>query len=191
VGKSDKQLKKWEILSETDVSPSKWYPILKHTVILPDGTVVNDYYTSALGKLSMVLPILENSEIVMVRQYKHGIKDIMIELPAGLQQENKSMAATAVAELEEETGIKTEISNLVSLGNISNFPSKSYLITYGFLAKDLKFNSTQNLDITEEIEVLTFPPKEVINMIKTGEIWVADTVSLIMKAFLLYPELFK
>jgi len=184
-------MKKWKLIKETDVSPSKWFPIKKHKVELPNGTIIDDYFITTLGNVGMILPITKDNKIVLVKQYKHGVKDILIELPAGFQQKDKTIEQSAIAELEEETGIKTSLENLIPIGKISNTPTKSTHITFGYLAIGLTFNSLQNLEITEDIEIILKSPKETIKMIKNGEIWVGDSVGLIMKAYLLYPDIFK
>jgi hypothetical protein len=46
------------------------------------------------------------------------------------------------------------------------------------------------LEITEEIEIILKSPKEVIQMVQNGELWVGDSVGVIMKAYLMFPELF-
>jgi hypothetical protein len=55
----------------------------------------------------------------------------------------------------------------------------------------VEINTTQKLEITEEIEVILKSPKEVIEMVKNGQFWVGDSVSVIMKAYLMFPELFE
>mgnify|MGYP000256068942 CR=1 FL=1 len=188
--KKDKIKAKWEILEEEDVSPSKWYPIKKHKVKLPNGNIIDDYFVSNFGNISLILPILANGDMVFVKQYKHGLGRFMIELPAGMQQDQKTIEESAIAELEEETGISTTVENLTPLGKICQNPTKSFVITHGFLATDLLFNSEQKLDETEEIEIIVISPSVVLEMIISGEIWVADTVSMILKALLSYPEIF-
>lgn len=184
-------MEKWKILEENDVSPSKWLPIKQHKIALPNGKIINDYFITTLNNVGMILPITTKNEIVLVKQYKHGVNDILIELPAGFQQRNKSIEESALAELEEETGIKTSIEKLIPIGKIANAPTKSTHITYGFLARELVFNSEQNLDVTENIEIITRSPSATIEMIKSGEIWVGDTAALIMKAYLMFPEIFR
>jgi len=76
-------IKKWELISEVDVSPSKWFPLFKDTVKLPDGKIVDDYYVSKLGDVAMILAITKTKELLFVRQYKHGVQEIILELPAG------------------------------------------------------------------------------------------------------------
>lgn len=180
----------WQVLEEKDVSPSKWFPILQHKVKLPDGTVVDDYFFSPIGNVAMVLPVTSEGNFILVKQYKHGLQDIFIELPGGMQQKGKGIEASAVAELEEETGIKITEDMLIPLGKIANNPTKTNQITYGFLVKNAEFNSTQRLDSTEQIELLSISPAETIKLIKDGTIRTSDTVALIFRAYLDHPELF-
>lgn len=184
-------IKKWTLLREEDISPSKWMRVFRHEVRMPDNTLIDDYYITRLGQVALVLPLTNTNEIVFVNQYKHGAGEILLELPAGLLQENKTIEESALAELEEETGIKTTLDNLVSLGKVASNPTKTNHITYGFLARGLSFNSVQKLDLTEDIELVKMSPKQALEKIASGQIWVADTVAFIMRAYLLFPELFR
>lgn len=183
-------MKKWKILKETDVSPNKWFPVTQHSVELSSGLILDDYFFSPLGNVVLVLPITKDNKIVLVKQYKHAIQEILIELPGGSQQTGKTLEESALAELEEETGSKTTEDNLILLGKTSLNPTKTTHITYCYLAKNLEFNSKQNLETTEDIEIITATPKKVLEMVKNEEIWVADSVVNILRANLKYPELF-
>jgi len=184
-------MKKWKILKKEDVSPSKWFPVIQHKVELPDGMIIDDYFVSPIGNVVMILPVTTKNEIVLVKQYKHALGEILIELPAGFQQEGKSLEESALAELEEEVGIKTTADNLIFLGKTANNPTKTTHVTYCYIATNLNFNSKQNLEITEDIEILKVSPKKVLEMVKRGEIWVADTIVNIVKAYFKYPDIFK
>jgi ADP-ribose pyrophosphatase len=186
----DNEIQKWTIIKEEDVSPSPWFPVLKHTVKLANGTIVDDYYFSPLGDVVQVLPITKNNEVVLVKQYKHGMGEILLELPGGMQQKNKSVIESALNELEEETGIKTTADKLISLGKIANNPTKLKQVTYGFIMFDAEFNAVQKLDATEDIQVLTIPAPRVLQMAINNEIWVTDSLNFILKAALAYPDVF-
>ncbi|MFD2863970.1 NUDIX hydrolase [Mucilaginibacter antarcticus] len=187
---ADKEIKKWTVLSEEDVSPSPWFPVIKHTVQLANGNVVDDYFFSPLGDVVQVLPLTKNNEVVLVKQYKHGMGEILLELPGGMQQKNRSVIESALNELEEETGIKTTADKLISLGKIANNPTKLKQVTYGFITFDAEFNAVQKLDATEDIQVLIVPAPQVLQMALNNEIWVTDSLNFILKAALAYPEVF-
>lgn len=188
--KPDKEIQKWTVLSEHDVSPSPWFPVLKHKVKLANGNIVDDYYFSPLGDVVQVLPVTKNNEVVLVKQYKHGMGEILLELPGGMQQKNTSVIQSALNELEEETGIKTTADKLISLGKIANNPTKLKQVTYGFILFDAEFNAVQKLDATEDIQVITLPAAQVLQMAINNEIWVTDSLNFILKAALAYPGVF-
>lgn len=183
-------IQKWQLLSTKDVSPSKWFPVHQHQVQLPDGRVIDDYFVAPFGDVAMVLPVTVNNEVVMVRQYKHGIGEVVLELPAGFQQPGKSLEETAVSELEEEVGIKVDQAQLKPLAKMAIAPTKSNLTSHCFIATGLEFNSQQNLDDNEQIEVVRVPSQDVWRMISSGEIWVADTVAFLMIAMRKHTEIF-
>lgn len=183
-------IQKWKVLKEQDVSPSPWFPMLQHTVELANGQVIDDYFFSPLGDVVQVLALTPHNEVVLVRQYKHALGEILIELPGGMQQKDKSLIQSALNELEEEAGIKANAEELISLGKIANNPTKTRQITYGYILFNAQFNSVQKLDATENIEVFTMPAPEVLQQVKDGKIWVTDSMNFILKAALQYPEIF-
>jgi len=153
------------------------------------GKVI-DFYLLAMGPAVMVFPFTKEKKLVLIRQYKHGTGAVIIEGPAGMIEQGQTPTAAAVRELEEEAGIKFQESKLIDLGNHSQSPTKNTHTLQGFLALDVEFNSQQDLDDTENIEVIQVTPKEAIEMILSGEIWASDTVAFILKIKLRYPELF-
>ncbi|MEO6150907.1 MAG: NUDIX hydrolase [Mucilaginibacter sp.] len=187
---SANDIKKWTVLKEEDVSPSPWFPVLRQTVQLAEGYIVDDYYFSLLGDVVQVLALTPDHEVVLVRQYKHGLGEILLELPGGMQQKDNSVIQSALNELEEETGIKASAERLVSLGKIAINPTKLRQVTYGFILFDAEFNSTQQTDTTENIQVITMPAPQVLQKVMNGEIWVTDSMNFILKAARLYPDIF-
>lgn len=188
---ADKEIQKWTVINELDVSPSPWFPVLKHTVKLANGNIIDDYYFSPLGDVVQVLAITKNNEVVLVKQYKHGLGEILLELPGGMQQKNKSVIQSALNELEEETGIKASADQLISLGMTANNPTKLKQVTFGFILFNAEFNTIQKLDATEDIQVLTVPAPEVLKMAINNEIYVTDSLNFILKAALAYPDIFE
>lgn len=181
-------IKPWKIVEEKDISHSKWFPLFVHKVELGNGKVIDDYYVSKLGDIVMIIAITRDKEIAFVRQYKHGLREITIELPAG-RVEKENPTYTAKKELEEETGIIAD--ELISLGEIYLDSTKDSSITFGFLVKDAEIKGKQKLDETEDIEVILIPMKDIDNKIQSGEIKNAATVALLSIARMKFPELFK
>ena len=182
------KIRKWKLLSEKDISPSPYFPLFIHKVKLPNGRIIEDYYVSKLGHVAMIVAITKKREVVFVRQYKHGVAEIILELPAG-RIEQRTPEKAAKTELQEETGIVAE--ELVPIGEVFVAPSKDSTIIYGFLVKNAQVTMTQNFDEHENIELVLIPANQVEKKIKTGDIKVADTIALLNLAKLEAPELFK
>lgn len=169
---------KWKLLSKKDVSPSKWFPIEERTYELPNGTVVDDFTVSTLADVSLIIPITKDKKVVLVQQYKPGVDDVIMQFPGG-RMENRYATFDELAqhELEEEVGIKVELNQLTQFARFSGFSTKASEIVFFYLAKDCEFNSKQNFDPTEEIEVLTITPQEMDRLVESNEIWCAQTVA--------------
>jgi len=184
------KLTKWQVLSIKDISPSKWMPIRLDSVKIKGDKVI-DFYYIAMGPAVMVFPITKEGKFVLVRQYKHGIKDLVIEAPAGMVEKGQTSKQAAIHELEQETGILYDESKLIDIGIQAQSPTKNDHTLQGYLALDVEFNSVQKFDEVEDIEVLLVKPNDTIEMVKSGEIWASDTVAFLLKIKLLYPDLFK
>jgi ADP-ribose pyrophosphatase len=180
---------KWKILKHEDVSPSKWFPVVKDLVELPNGKTL-DYFKAQLPNVAMVVAITKEKEFIFVRQYKHGIGEICMEFPAGRIEEGKTAKQAAVSELAEETGIKVNEDQLIELVELWTEPSKSTVRVTGFLVRDVEINSEQNLEETEQIEIVKVPIRNLDILLKNGELHASDTLALIGYIKMKFPEIF-
>ena len=170
------EIKKWKILESRFVIDNQWCRVKQDKVQLPNGLIVDDYFVNIRPEIVLILPITKNQEVVLVRQYRHGVEEILIELPAGTfdpQQENSLDAAHR--ELEEETGYQA--SELIPLAKIYDNPVKDKTLIHIFMAIDVTLTGKQNLDTTEEIEAILIPLTEIKAHILSGTIQVAGTIS--------------
>lgn len=159
---------KWKTLNQVDVSPSKWFPVMKDTVELPNGKVV-EYFKSQLANVAMVVAITKDKELIFVRQYKHGIGEVCLEFPAGRVENGKTAQQTAVSELAEETGIHVAENQLIELIELWTEPSKSTVRVKGFLVADVEIRNAQKLEETEQIEIVKVPLKDVPELLKSAQ----------------------
>ena len=115
-----------------------------------------------------VFALTEKNEVVMIRQYRHGVQNIVWEFPGGIVEDGESVEEGARRELLEETGYTA--SALVEVGRINPNPANHTNTLYAFLATVTGHAQAQHLDEAEEIEVHLVPLDEVIAMGKRGEI---------------------
>ena len=114
-----------------------------------------------------VLALTKNGEAILVRQYRHGVCDVLWEFPGGVVEDGEDPLEGAKRELLEETGYTT--SNIIQIGQVYPNPALQTNTLHCFLALDVEKVSGQNLDDGEDIEVHLVPLDELVEMAKRGE----------------------
>ena len=120
-----------------------------------------------------ILPLLGDGRVVMIRQYRVAVDDVLVEIPAGTLEPNEPPIKTAARELIEETGYtaKTIEPMTVILSSPGILQEKLHL----FVAKDLVPGETC-LEDGEDIQLLILTWDEIRKMIADGEIQDAKTL---------------
>lgn len=113
-----------------------------------------------------VLALTKKNEVVLVKQYRHGVQETLLELPGGVVDEGENPLDGARRELMEETGYSAE--NIVEVGRIYPNPAIQENTLFCYLATDVEPNGEQHFDETEEIEVVLMPLEDVIEMARHG-----------------------
>jgi len=170
----------WRLIHSEDAFRHRWYRLRRDTVELANGSVVDDYFVSERDEIALVVAITPAEEIVFVRQYKHGIGEITLELPGGLVDEGEDVESAAARELAEETGY--DAARLESLGALVHDPPKTTNRIHGFLAVGAERAREPKPEPTEELEVVLLPVGEVERRLEMRELDVASTVALLYRA---------
>lgn len=173
------KLVKWKTLKSEMVLHHRWCQVRRDEIELPNGEIIDDFFVHIKPDVALVFPITLDRKIVFVRQYRHAVDNFFIELPAGgFNPETESAELAALRELEEETGYVAR--GIKKIATLYDRPSKDTNKIHLFLAEDVVKVGKQNLDITEEIEVVLIPIDEVLGRIESGEICVAGTVAALL-----------
>ena len=148
------------------------------TVEMPDGRTATREVVDHSGGVCVV-PIADNGEVVMVRQFRKAVESAVLEIPAGKLNSGENHRDCGIRELEEETGYKSN--NIVYLGHI--FPSPGFMneTIHIYLATEL-YDGELNLDLDEYLDVEKIPLEQVVEMIMNNEINDSKTVVGILKA---------
>ena len=172
---------KWKILSSEYLFNDLWFKVRKDICESPAGKIIDPYYVYEFPEWATAFALTEDNKVIMVRQYRHPVGEVIIELPGGCVDETDKDLQTAIArELLEETGYS--FSSYESLGKISPNPSTNTNWMYMFLARGGKKVSEQKLDHNEEIIVELYSLQEVKNLVKKNEIVQAMHVTCILYA---------
>lgn len=159
----------------------RWYKVRREEVQLPDGRVLDDYFVSVRPEVVLVFPVTSDNEVVMVRQYKHGAREILLELPGGIVDEtDESVEIAAQRELLEETGYRSE--EWTKLAVMYDDPTKNTNRFHLFIAQNAYPTGGQKLDHTEDISVEKVPLSEIRDKAIKGEIQVANSLAIILLA---------
>lgn len=120
------------------------------------------------GAWVVVVALTKQQEVLLIRQYRHGLRKIFMELPAGGAEEAEEPIAAASRELLEETGYAS--ARMIEVGRVSPNPANYTNMVHLYLALDVERVADQSLDETEEIEVCPVPLDEAIQMMRDGEL---------------------
>jgi 8-oxo-dGTP pyrophosphatase MutT (NUDIX family) len=127
-----------------------------------------------------VVPLTRNGEVVLVRQYRHGVCEALLELPGGVVEEGEDPAEGAKRELVEETGYAAR--DMILVGKLYPNPALQVNTLYCFLALDVEQVQEQNLDPGEDIEVELVPLDELVEMAKHAQFPHALHVAVLFQA---------
>lgn len=146
--------------------------------MLADGTVAKRERVIHNGGAA-ILPIDKNGDITLVEQYRCGVEQVLLEIPAGKTEVGENPKDCAVRELKEELGIVAK--NVTSLGTLIPTPAYDSEVIYIFLAAELEY-SEQKLDEGEFLNVIKMPLKKAVEQVMNGTITDSKTQIAILKA---------
>jgi ADP-ribose pyrophosphatase len=128
----------------------------------------------------VVVPLLENGDVILVRQYRYPHKKFILEVPAGKLEPNEDPLVAAKRELREETGYTAE--HYEKLSTMFTTPGFCSEVLHIYLATGLKKSDLgQNLDDGEQsLTVEYLPLPAVVDMIVRGEIGDSKTIAGIL-----------
>lgn len=167
----------WKVLSSSRDTSYSIFNIRTDTAVSPRTGESHQFFILESSPWVNVIPLTPVNEIVLIRQYRHGIREVTLEIPGGLVEDHDYPEQAAERELYEETGYRAE--GLVYLGEVHPNPAIQSNTCYTYVARDVYQAGDQRLDEKEDIEVLLRSISEIPDLIRSGKI----THSLVLAAF--------
>ena len=183
-------MEKWQVSHSDLVLNNKWAKVRRDTCVTATGNKVEDYYYWEGGDFAQVFALTDDGRVLLVRQYKHGVKEVVLELPAGLVSagDDDSPLATARRELLEETGF--EAREWRDLGRLNVSSAKATTRAYPFLATNTQRVGEPKLDENEDIEVALVKIPDLLDLISTGAVRDSNSIACCLLALrVLYPDI--
>jgi len=177
---SEPRLRPWRILDSDYRIQTKFLRLRADRVELPSGDVVEEYFVRESRGFCVVFALTPDENVLLVRQYKHGIREIVTELPAGMIDDDETPEACAERELAEETGFTGSAPQHVRtfLTDPTNATGRFHL----FVVRDAVRTREPVFDVTEDIEVDVVPVDEVRAMALDGRIASGSQVAAVLVA---------
>ncbi|MDD3844921.1 MAG: NUDIX hydrolase [Syntrophorhabdaceae bacterium] len=172
-------IKEWELLESKVDRDYRVFRIQSELAVSPRTKKVGTFYTIDTRDWVNVIPVTPEGKIVMIKQYRHGSKEVTLEIPGGLVDEEDAGEA-AQRELLEETGYAGDSVQL--LGFVNPNPAIFNNRCYTYLIENAREISEKALDPDEDIEVVLMSSDEIPPIIAGGGI----NHSLVIVAFHFY-----
>jgi 8-oxo-dGTP pyrophosphatase MutT (NUDIX family) len=171
--------RKWRTLSSERVYSTPIFDLHKRKSAHPRRGE-RDFFVIDPADWVNIIPLTRDREVVMVRQFRHGITGFTLEIPGGMiDPEDRDPAAAGRREMREECGYDTEL--IIPLGRVHPNPAIQPNFCYSFLARDVaKVAEPRNRHSgSEETEVVKVPLDQIGELIVSGKI----THALVIAAF--------
>jgi len=154
------------------------------TIQLGDHAPVEREIVEHPGSIVLV-PVTERSTVLLVRQWRHPVREALLEAPAGHIDPGEAPEAAAQRELQEETGFRA--ARLLKLSEFWIAPGWCTEYMYAYLATGLS-PSRLAQDVDEDVQVVETALAEIPELIRTGVLKDNKSISALLIAAHIYRD---
>ena len=171
-------MKPWKLLNTEYLVDAPWLKVAKEKCELPNGKVIDDFYTLWQPDWVLILARTAEGKWVMTEQYRHGTGKIALEFPAGIIDKGETPEQAAIRELQEECGYGLDErretgdeSGVVYLGAYPVNPDRHRGVFHVVFIDNVIKNGGTHFDSTEDIESSELDDTELQKKIADGSFY--------------------
>ncbi|GAB4036032.1 NUDIX hydrolase [Spirosoma gilvum] len=157
----------WQVENSEYIHQLPWFTVRKDAIRMENGGSIPNYFIFEYPDWINVVAVTTEGQLVLIRQYRHGIGDVHYELCAGVVDPGEEPLVAAQRELLEETGFGG--GTWQHLMTLSANPGTHANLTHSFLATGVELKQAQHLEKTEEITVHIVSRERAQEIIDSGE----------------------
>jgi 8-oxo-dGTP pyrophosphatase MutT (NUDIX family) len=158
----------WEVVASEELQDCAVFRVRRDHARSPRTGQIHAFYGIEADGWVNVVPVTNSGEVVMVRQYRHGTRELTLEIPGGIIDPGETPVEAAGRELLEETGYAG--GHLVPLGSVNPNPALFANRVHTFIARGVELRQAIQQSGTEETAVVLLPVDSVRNAIESGQI---------------------
>ncbi len=181
----------WQTVSSKKIAECKIFDVKETLAASKVGSSkTGRFYTLNCGPWVNIIAITEQQQLILVRQYRHGIEELTLEIPGGsIDSTDVNPQVAAMRELREETGYVADRWSL--LGKNHPNPALQDNVCYTYLAEDARWIEEPKFDGTgtERITIQYANIADIGSLVKDGTITHALVITAFHFLMLYRPEL--
>ena len=174
-------MKPWQVLESKQLINERWLQLHEQRVRLANGHEIERFHVIHGPDWASVLCVTNDSEVVLVRQYRHGANSPSLELPAGVIEAHESPEEAARRELLEETGYESD--DWVSIHSVSTEPARHTTRAHFFCARGARRTRQAAPEESEVLEQVLVPLSDLSRLALDGSIFHGVHIGAILAAF--------
>jgi 8-oxo-dGTP pyrophosphatase MutT (NUDIX family) len=172
--------RRWNALETEALQDCKVFQVSRTLTESPHTGERHSFFRIDSADWVNVIPLTAAGEIVMVRQYRHGLREVTLEIPGGMVDAGETAEQAAARELLEETGYRA--ARIEPLGSVNPNPALFGNRLYAFAAHGCERVAEVANESTEETVVELVPQRELHRLVRAGGV----DHALVLAGLLLY-----
>lgn len=169
------QARAWDSIENEVVGEYDAFSVRRHVMRSPRTGDLHAFHVVDVPMCVQVIPFTPDGRVILVEQFRQGVQRVSLEFPAGVVEDGEDPVGTAVRELEEETGYRAEVAEL--LGDFDPDPAIQSNAIKIIVARGCRADGAQDQDDGEDVEVRLVAVDEVGALIDEGRIRHAASIS--------------